>query len=228
MTEASAGQGLCRRAGARPLTDAETKIMWLYKTKLCFHFTQTGGCPLADMCLFAHSGTELRRNPTRYQYGPELCADPHCPAGKECKNSHNQLELLFHPANFKTSPCRIKTCPGPKFCPFIHATGAQGANTAAKESHGTRERSLSGSSAASGSGSSNSASTSAPAQAGKGFGVGARGKGTGKGGLAGVGNGKGGAETGGSAFGGRGNPPFAAKGGFKGGPGGKGRGRGRF
>jgi len=43
-----------------------------------------------------------------------------CPLGIRCPNTHGAKELLYHPAYYRTFPCRTKNCPRQHLCAFYH------------------------------------------------------------------------------------------------------------
>lgn len=92
-----------------------------------------------SFCSFAHIGVNrgwLRRDPLVYkQYKPMLC--PYvkplqgakdcyvnmCPHGTKCRHSHSMEESMYHPAVYKSQPCRnsLSSCPLGDICPNTHA-----------------------------------------------------------------------------------------------------------
>merc|ERR1711907_692171 len=43
-----------------------------------------------------------------------------CPLGIRCPYTHGAKELLYHPAYYRTYPCRTKNCPRQHLCAFYH------------------------------------------------------------------------------------------------------------
>jgi hypothetical protein len=77
-----------------------------YKTQMCKHFLETGDCPLAQYCQFAHGPTELRQghDPLPKNFGKTALGAVH--------------------SNYKTEPCknwqRTGECKFGEGCSFYH------------------------------------------------------------------------------------------------------------
>ncbi|TYI18391.1 hypothetical protein ES332_A07G086500v1 [Gossypium tomentosum] len=76
----------------------------MVKTELCNKWQQTGTCPYADHCQFAHGITELRPVIRHPRYKTQVCrmilAGEACPYGHRCHFRHSlteQEELLISP-----------------------------------------------------------------------------------------------------------------------------------
>jgi len=94
-----------------------------------------------SFCAFAHVDVNrgwLRRDPFLYNYKPIMC--PYvkplqnsedcyvnmCPHGVQCDHAHSKEEVLYHPNNYKRSPCRnpAGVCPLGDICPNTHTDGS--------------------------------------------------------------------------------------------------------
>ncbi|MBA0847223.1 hypothetical protein Goshw_014634 [Gossypium schwendimanii] len=76
----------------------------MVKTELCNKWQETGTCPYADHCQFAHGITELRPVTRHPRYKTQVCrmilAGEACPYGHRCHFRHSlteQEELLISP-----------------------------------------------------------------------------------------------------------------------------------
>lgn len=79
-------------------------------------------------CVFYHSSRDRRRVP--FTYSSTLCVRAgngptvNCSEGDSCSLSHNRLEHLYHPDNFKVRLCAsypdISSCQRSSFCAFAH------------------------------------------------------------------------------------------------------------
>jgi len=92
-------------------------------------------CPIGaqhdwQTCAYAHTYQDARRKPS-IGYGMKPCPfwskentrlsyQQRCPLGIRCPNTHGAKELLYHPAYYRTFPCRTKNCPRQHLCAFYH------------------------------------------------------------------------------------------------------------
>jgi hypothetical protein len=94
-----------------------------YKTVMCQRMVRTGGCRYAHMCDFAHDRLELRRNLDLHWYYAVKCEKRAC-MDAECRYSHNDHEIMYHPRIYKTRLCTNYAKPGgcnrKMYCSFAH------------------------------------------------------------------------------------------------------------
>lgn len=92
-------------------------------------------CPIGaqhdwQTCAYAHTYQDARRKPS-IGYGVKPCPfwnkentrlsyQQRCPLGIRCPYTHGAKELLYHPAYYRTYPCRTKNCPRQHLCAFYH------------------------------------------------------------------------------------------------------------
>jgi hypothetical protein len=96
-----------------PTEEQRQFFMYTYKTRPCVN----SDCPY---CYHFHGPLERRRAPNMYNYtttpcprlysksmfGEEKWADPaRCQAGDSCQYAHTVLEVMYHPALYKTQMC---------------------------------------------------------------------------------------------------------------------------
>jgi len=83
----------------RPLIDIESELTKqnLYKTEMCRNWVETGQCPYANRCQFAHGEQELRDVLRHPKYKTEICRTFHttgtCSYGKRCRFVHHASEM---------------------------------------------------------------------------------------------------------------------------------------
>ncbi|SPQ97425.1 C3H1-type domain-containing protein [Plasmodiophora brassicae] len=85
-----------------PLMD-EAKLI-KYKTVMCQRMVRAGQCRYGNLCDFAHSAKELRRNLNQHWYQGVMCEIPDHD-DKKCEYAHNEMELVYHPSVYKTKLC---------------------------------------------------------------------------------------------------------------------------
>lgn len=101
-----------------------------HRRYLLEYHVQLCACTQAD-CLHAHSSAQLRRVPeltveSKWSYQPHRCKQVLC-AKTECGLAHNDDEVKFHPAVYKTKLCSHPVdvrgvCEGfGVHCPFAHS-----------------------------------------------------------------------------------------------------------
>lgn len=76
-----------------------------YKTVMCQRMLRNSTCRYALLCDFAHDLSELRRNLSQQWYYGIKCEKNNC-SDKDCMYAHNEMELMYHPQNFKTQLCQ--------------------------------------------------------------------------------------------------------------------------
>ena len=104
-----------------------------------FHF-KTVWCPFNDKnrghqrdeCEYAHNWQDFRRKPHLYEYrGREQCKfwdtkeetktySDGCELEYRCKNCHGWKEKEYHPDNYKTQECELKSECRKRHCPYYH------------------------------------------------------------------------------------------------------------
>ncbi|KAJ4884066.1 Zinc finger CCCH domain-containing protein 14 [Raphanus sativus] len=90
--------------GERDALEVEVYRQGMTKTELCNKWQQTGACPYADNCQFAHGIDELRPVIRHPRYKTEVCrmivTGATCPYGHRCHFRHSLTEqermLLTH------------------------------------------------------------------------------------------------------------------------------------
>lgn len=101
--------------------DNDRKNLCAYKTNSCLmkHDDQP--------CFFYHNATEMRRRPFdqgKIVYTNEMCENimkfGQCPDNDQCQYCHSELELLYHPVEYKTKMCDKGSHPLQDFCPNAH------------------------------------------------------------------------------------------------------------
>jgi len=94
-----------------------------YKTVMCQRMFQKGTCRYGILCDFAHDDDEMRRNLNQHWYYGIKCEKENC-KDKECQFSHGEMEILYHPHNYKTKMCQAymkgSGCPKKNYCSFAH------------------------------------------------------------------------------------------------------------
>ncbi|EFA86622.1 hypothetical protein PPL_00423 [Heterostelium album PN500] len=106
--------------------ESQNKYMHGYKTLECNTVAKKQECIKDRDCFYYHKNEEKRRCPydqnNNIVYShlicPEKCGKPNC------KNSHNDVEVMYHPAIYKTKLCNDhannKTCKKGRWCAFAH------------------------------------------------------------------------------------------------------------
>jgi hypothetical protein len=88
--------------------------MEAYKTHPCPNLRE---CTEKN-CIFYHFLGERRRFPIKYT--PELCNNPNCDAGEDCRKAHNMTEVYYHNQVCRSMPCPFEKCPFAECCMFQH------------------------------------------------------------------------------------------------------------
>ncbi len=97
-----------------------------FKVYPCEEYRRSGTCRNEEEglpCFFWHLWSDRRRRlpvGVEFVYKPIMCADLMCDrdGGDSCPQSHNQYEILYHPARFRVEahpPCTMGA-----LCPFRH------------------------------------------------------------------------------------------------------------
>jgi hypothetical protein len=71
---------------------------------MCQRMVRAGNCRYGQLCDFAHDPFELRRNLNQYWYHGSYC-DKKDHDDKKCEYAHNEMEMIYHPAIYKTKLC---------------------------------------------------------------------------------------------------------------------------
>jgi len=88
-------------------------------TEFFLFYFKTELCPFSnaphdkDLCPYAHSTLEVRRDPSIFTYKPIMCPNWYgnkpdeslCPTKSDCKYSHGELEVNYHPLNYLRTEC---------------------------------------------------------------------------------------------------------------------------
>lgn len=95
-----------------------------YKTVMCQRMLRNATCRYGLLCDFAHDETELRRNLNQCWYYGVKCEKEMC-KDKDCRFSHNDMEIMYHPHIYKTKLCQNHAksgagCPKKNYCSFAH------------------------------------------------------------------------------------------------------------
>lgn len=91
---------------------------------------KTQQCPILTKhnikkCIYYHFTSEKRRNLKKIQYSKMICKNLQSCQKKSCKYSHNTMEQLYHPENYKKKYCKSfyekKNCKFGNFCALAHS-----------------------------------------------------------------------------------------------------------
>lgn len=74
-----------------------------FKTQPC----KKKKCHKAKTCMNYHFPSEKRRSLKNFKYGKVVCPDKkECKNGDYCEYSHNFIEQIYHPDNYKKKYCK--------------------------------------------------------------------------------------------------------------------------
>jgi len=115
--------------------DEHRKNICAYRTVKCLmkHEDRIDGSGQANsqtLCFFYHSPSEVRRGPFlegKIRYTDEICEQimdsGECSEGNECTYCHSDLELEYHPTQYKSKMCDRGSHPLQDYCPHAHTEG---------------------------------------------------------------------------------------------------------